>query len=246
MLRNMLRLRLKATDMQIVADTLSRMAKEYKPDELVTVNDWQNPYKAKIEHISLSEWRPSPQAIWQWAIAHGFSVPIENEPFFIPDDILKTMREEGRKWTVEISYRPIDKPWVGTVGSMGSGIYLRPIAHTEYPLLLEIGPSLTGTDRQFIKSVIDECKMLWDAEPLPAQPDQATTKLAPSQGNRAVKRRDSAHYAHSPEERKKIVKEYRQARAEGRVSTKEAWAQTNYHITARTLLSYEKEFPRET
>jgi hypothetical protein len=59
-------------------------------------------------------------------------------------------------------------------------------------------------------------------------------------------KRDSGHYAHSAEKRKEIVKEHREARGKGQVSNKNAWAQSHYQISGRTLLNYEKEFPEET
>lgn len=56
-----------------------------------------------------------------------------------------------------------------------------------------------------------------------------------------------AHYAFpDPVERQAIVSHYRTEAAKGRIKNKEAWAQTNYNITRRTLLNYEKEFPGET
>lgn len=58
--------------------------------------------------------------------------------------------------------------------------------------------------------------------------------------------KDNGHYAHSPAKRAAIVSHYRQDRDAGKIAQKESWAQSNYQITAKTLKSYEKEFPAET
>lgn len=54
---------------------------------------------------------------------------------------------------------------------------------------------------------------------------------------------DSGHYKYSPEDRRRIVEEYRQARKKSLVTNKDAWAKMRYDICRKTLLSYEREFP---
>jgi hypothetical protein len=57
--------------------------------------------------------------------------------------------------------------------------------------------------------------------------------------------RDSGHYKYGPEDRRRIVEEYRKVRREGRALNKQAWAHSKYDISGKTLLSYEREFPEE-
>ena len=54
---------------------------------------------------------------------------------------------------------------------------------------------------------------------------------------------ESDHYAYPFQKRRQIVRHFRMARARGEVQNKDAWAQTNYSISGRTLFNYEREFP---
>ncbi|MCA9922519.1 MAG: hypothetical protein KC421_09110 [Anaerolineales bacterium] len=73
---------------------------------------------------------------------------------------------------------------------------------------------------------------------VPKQPEPAVEK---EQKNR--QKLDSDHYAYpDPKKRRAIVKHYQQEKAVGNVSNKNAWAQSNYQISGRTLRNYEKEF----
>ena len=38
------------------------------------------------------------------------------------------------------------------------------------------------------------------------------------------------------------MEHYRDARSKGQIANKDRWAQTNYRITSKTLLSYVREF----
>jgi hypothetical protein len=53
---------------------------------------------------------------------------------------------------------------------------------------------------------------------------------------------DNGHYAFPREERFEIVRRYRAAREAGKVQSKHGWAEANYHISGKTLLTYEREF----
>jgi len=57
--------------------------------------------------------------------------------------------------------------------------------------------------------------------------------------------RESDHYAYPYEKRKAIVEHYREELKKGLIQNKQAWASIHYHISDRTLLNYEKEFPDE-
>ncbi len=54
---------------------------------------------------------------------------------------------------------------------------------------------------------------------------------------------ESDRYAYSPRKRREIVEHYRAVRDTGLIEHKDHWAQSNYNITGRTLLNYEREFP---
>jgi hypothetical protein len=54
---------------------------------------------------------------------------------------------------------------------------------------------------------------------------------------------ESDRYAYSPRKRREIVEHYRAVRDRGLIEHKDHWAQSNYNITGRTLLNYEREFP---
>lgn len=67
------------------------------------------------------------------------------------------------------------------------------------------------------------------------------------ESKRTAMPKGSDHYAWSnPEDRRKIVKEYREAKRAGNVVNKETWAGLHANITGKTLKNYEKEFPEET
>jgi hypothetical protein len=55
--------------------------------------------------------------------------------------------------------------------------------------------------------------------------------------------RESDHFAYPRHERIKIVRHYWTAREKGKVKNKDNWARSNYHVSGKTLLSYEREFP---
>jgi hypothetical protein len=54
---------------------------------------------------------------------------------------------------------------------------------------------------------------------------------------------ESGHYAYGPKKRLEIVKEFFQDRADGQVTNKDAWAQSKYNISGRTLSNYIGKFP---
>ena len=56
---------------------------------------------------------------------------------------------------------------------------------------------------------------------------------------------ESDRYAYSPRKRREIVQHYRAVRDSGLIENKDRWAHSNYNITGRTLLNYEREFPEE-
>ena len=69
-----------------------------------------------------------------------------------------------------------------------------------------------------------------------------TSRAEPGQDDAAV---ESDRYAYSPRKRREIVQHYRAVRDSGLIENKDRWAQSNYNITGRTLLNYEREFPEE-
>ena len=55
-------------------------------------------------------------------------------------------------------------------------------------------------------------------------------------------RPETDHFAYPYRKRRQIVEHYRDARSKGQIVNKDRWAQANYRITSKTLLSYEREF----
>jgi hypothetical protein len=74
-------------------------------------------------------------------------------------------------------------------------------------------------------------------QPSPPAPEPRTT---PSSGDDAVE--DSDRFAHPRHKRLEIVEDYWAARERGLVQNKDSWARSHYHISGKTLLSYEREF----
>ena len=64
--------------------------------------------------------------------------------------------------------------------------------------------------------------------------------VTPSDGSGAVE--DNDRFAHPRHKRLEIVEDYWAARERGLVQNKDNWARSHYHISAKTLLSYEREF----
>jgi len=79
-------------------------------------------------------------------------------------------------------------------------------------------------------------------KPTPRQaPPPASELLAPaSNGDGAVE--DSDRFAHPRHKRLEIVQDYWAARERGLVENKDNWARSHYHVSGKTLLSYEREF----
>jgi hypothetical protein len=76
----------------------------------------------------------------------------------------------------------------------------------------------------------------------PDLPASTAFRAAPCQDGQV---RETDHFAYPERERRDIVRHYRAARERGEVQNKERWAHSNYSISARTLLSYEHEFPED-
>ncbi len=60
---------------------------------------------------------------------------------------------------------------------------------------------------------------------------------------RQIPTSDSDRYAFSRERRLEIVECFRAARARGEVANKDHWARSQFSISAKTLMRYEREFP---
>jgi hypothetical protein len=83
----------------------------------------------------------------------------------------------------------------------------------------------------------DELKPYWERLEEKIRPFLPKAKPPPQ---------DSGHYHYPAEQRKKIVAEYREAKAKGEARNKDTWARVNYMISGRTLYNYQEEFPPET
>ncbi len=73
------------------------------------------------------------------------------------------------------------------------------------------------------------------------RPVDARRLDAPVEQGPAI-RPETDHFAYPYRKRQQIVEHYRDARSKGQIVNKDRWAQTNYRITSKTLLSYEREF----
>ena len=73
-----------------------------------------------------------------------------------------------------------------------------------------------------------------------ASPPAYELPMAPPNGDSAVG--DSDRFAHPRHKRLEIVRDYWAARERGLVQNKDSWARSRYHISGKTLLSYEREF----
>jgi len=71
-------------------------------------------------------------------------------------------------------------------------------------------------------------------------PGSVASETAPGNGSPA---RETGHFAYPRTERPGIVLRYRAACGRGAIKNKDQWAQSNYGISGRTLLRYEREFP---
>jgi hypothetical protein len=73
------------------------------------------------------------------------------------------------------------------------------------------------------------------------EPEPSRCLDAPT-GRGPVTRQETDHFAYPHCRRQQIVEHYRDARGKGQIVNKDRWAQVNYRITSKTLLSYEREF----
>jgi hypothetical protein len=73
-----------------------------------------------------------------------------------------------------------------------------------------------------------------------ASPVAHELPVAPSNGDSVTA--DSDRFAHPRHKRLEIVQEYWDAREKCLVQNKDSWARSHYHISGKTLLSYEREF----
>ena len=80
-------------------------------------------------------------------------------------------------------------------------------------------------------------------------PDEQQRESGPETSRTETGRDDataeSDRFAYSPPKRREIVQHYRAVRDSGLIENKDRWAHSNYNITGRTLLNYEREFPEE-
>ena len=73
------------------------------------------------------------------------------------------------------------------------------------------------------------------------RPVDARRRDAPVDQGPAI-RQETDHFSYPYRKRQQIVEHYRDARSKGQIVNKDRWAQANYRITSKTLLSYEREF----
>lgn len=76
-----------------------------------------------------------------------------------------------------------------------------------------------------------------------SEPDQTFAAGTDEPRESGLGHQSSGHYAYPPERRKEIVSSYREAHARGEIENTNAWAQSRYGISGKTLKRYVKEFP---
>jgi len=84
--------------------------------------------------------------------------------------------------------------------------------------------------------LIETLRQLGQDRPVEARHVDAPVEQAPAT------RPETDHFSYPYRKRQQIVEHYRDARSKGQIVNKDRWAQTNYRITSKTLLSYEREF----
>ncbi len=101
-------------------------------------------------------------------------------------------------------------------------------------------PGCVRQDAEFRNGI--ETQSERTASELLGESDREKSATEPRQDNLPA---ESDRYAYSPGKRRKIVEHYRAVRDRGLIENKDQWAQSNYNITGRTLLNYEREFPKK-
>jgi len=84
--------------------------------------------------------------------------------------------------------------------------------------------------------LVETLRQLGGDHPVDARQPDAPVEREP------VTRQETDHFAYRYYKRQQIVEHYRDARSKGQIVNKDRWAQANYRITSKTLLSYEREF----
>ena len=79
-------------------------------------------------------------------------------------------------------------------------------------------------------------------EAVTTQPSPPVSELSMTPSDGAGAAEDSDRFAHPRHKRIEIVEDYWAARDRGLVQNKDSWARSHYHISGKTLLSYEREF----
>jgi hypothetical protein len=74
------------------------------------------------------------------------------------------------------------------------------------------------------------------------QPGIPTVDQSAMQPNASDEIKDTDRFAHPRHRRLEIVRDYWAARERGQIQNKDSWARSRYHISGKTLLSYEREF----
>lgn len=133
-------------------------------------------------------------------------------------------------------------------------------SHPIDKILIDLAPKVTGTlvtvtcgdpynprTQAVFARVKQEVESAKAMQNLHAGPDPATPSAAAPVEKKAHRPKNPRHggFALSPEKRKVIVDEYRQAKNKGEVENMDGWAKMR-GITGRTLREYLKEFPEET
>ncbi len=191
-----------------------------------------------VRRLVRPDWQlPPPQVM---TAAERFLTTARFALTFWPADTLESvLRSSSPLPTCE---RPVEKRLAMELFSLACGKALRHCALEELVEALRQASRCAGGESQ------PDAQLLPDAEVQTAsRPEQRAEKPKPVHSSprrrRRISARDNDRFAFSRERRLEIVERYRAARARGEVANKDHWAHSQFSISAKTLIRYEREFP---
>lgn len=190
-----------------------------------------------VRRLVRSDWQPpSPQAA---AAAERFLTAARFALRFWPVEALHSVIRGSTRWPAYD--RPVDKRLSMEIFSVACRRALR---HCSAETLVQIALELAG---RHLASRDHPCSPLACSDrqsqaPRVQHTDQPAPQAPVEELSAGETDSDNGHYAFPREERSEIVRRYRAAREAGKVQSKHGWAEANYHISGKTLLTYEREF----
>jgi hypothetical protein len=192
----------------------------------------------KVRQLTRTDWKPpSPQAVHtaNWFLS---SVRFALR-YWSPETLISLIRGSAPR---TISAGPIEKRLAIDVLSQAVRRALHHCGAEELVQALRQADGRPGgSARQTTGIASNPCIRVEELGARQASPSISELSATSSRGGGPAG--DSDRYAYSPRKRREIVQHYRAVRDSGLIENKDRWAHTNYNITGRTLLNYEREFP---